>query len=162
MSKLKLTLLLISGILLTVSTGLKSQVLVVQMKDGTEIPEEISAIQNLSFAASELIVSLTNGTANPYGLSEIQKLYFTTATFTDENPAGDLSQILLFPNPAAETLTISGIEEAGSQLLIIRPDGKVMISKSGVSGQIILDVSRFATGLYFILVNGTSSKFIKL
>lgn len=162
MSRLKLTILLITGFLFAVSTGLKSQVLVVQMIDGTENPEEISAIQNLSFAASELIVSLTNGTTNPYGLSEIQKLYFTTSTFTEENPADDFRTISVFPNPAVETLTISGIDEAGSPLLIIRPDGKVMVSKPGVSGRITLDVSRFAPGMYFILVNGTSSKFIKL
>ncbi len=162
MSRLKLTILLITGFLFAVSTGLKSQVLVVQMKDGSQNPEEISTIQTLSFAASELIVSLTNGTTNPYGLSEIQKLYFTTATLTEENPNDNSGSISLFPNPACETLTISGIEKAETPLMIIRPDGKVMMNKPGVSGRITLDVSHFAPGMYFILVNGASSKFIKL
>lgn len=162
MSKVKLVFLVLSGLLLMTSAGLKSQVLVIQMKDGTENQEQLVSIQKLSFAAPDLLVSLTNGTVNPYGLSEIQKLYFATSTSVNENLSSEFSTLHLFPNPATGTLTISGMPVEAGYILVIRPDGKIMMQETVLSAQMTMEVSWLAPGMYFILAKGTSSKFIKL
>lgn len=162
MSKVKLLFLVLSGLLLMTSVGLKSQVLVIQMKDGAENQEQVASIQKLSFAAPELLVSLTNGTINPYGLSEIQKLYFNTSTLANESLSSEFPTLHIFPNPATGTLTISGMPAEAGYIFVIRPDGKIVMQETVASAQMTMDVSWLAPGMYFILVKGISSKFIKL
>jgi hypothetical protein len=162
MLKVKFVILAMLGLLFTEMAGLKAQSLVIQMKDGTQVEEQISSIQKLSFSVSDLLVSLKNGTIDPYGLSTIQKLRFDQSTAVVEQVYKNISKLLIYPNPASESLTISGMPDGIGVISVYKPDGQLMISETVSDDQATIIISGLNPGLYFVSAKGLTSKFVKL
>jgi len=57
----------------------------------------------------------------------------------------------LFPNPAASTVTLSGVQ--GSAMQIFDMTGRMMLSLQNISENQIIDVSSFAEGLYLVRIS---------
>ena len=130
------------------------------MNDGTENSELLSTVQKLSFSAGDLQVTFKSGVIDSYGLSSLQKLYFQTATSINEHTLTK-EQIIIWPNPASETISIEGIPDNADHLYIYSPDGNMMLTKAITSRIVILDIHSFPPGLYLLHIDGHSSKFIK-
>jgi hypothetical protein len=63
--------------------------------------------------------------------------------------------MMVVPNPASATLTIQlfGNISSNASLKMIAEDGKIIIApRSFVNGEVKLDVSNFARGIYFVCV----------
>jgi hypothetical protein len=74
----------------------------------------------------------------------------TTAVYTFER-----DDLLIYPNPAGETLTIENFD--GTQdLLLFDMQGRLVLNKT-ITGSTVIDISSFAKGMYFIKV-GNSRK----
>lgn len=158
----KLVLLAVFGIFLSGSTALKAQSLVIHLKDGTLHEAHLGSLQKLSFSVSDLLVNFKNGTVDPYGLSTIRKLYFDTTSTVGYAESYENQSVILYPNPAMETITITGMTEGVGTILIIRPDGKLMYNEVTSSGNMTINVSGLKRGLYFLNAKGHTSKFVKL
>lgn len=156
----KVYLLLLFLFLIFGLKELNSQSLVIRMHDGTENSELLSTIQKLSFPDGDLQVTFKSGAIDTYGLSTLQKLYFQTATSVNE-PVLTHDRIVIWPNPANETITVEGIPGHAEQLFIYSQHGYLMLTKDITSGYVILDIHRLSPGLYLLRVDGHSSKFIK-
>jgi len=162
MVKVRFVILAMFGFLFTEMAGLNAQSLMIEMKNGILNEAEIGSIQKLSYSVNDLLVSLKNGTINSYGLSAIQKLYFDeSTTFVDQVLDKD-SSILLYPNPAAGTITVLGMPNGEGFVSVYRPDGQMMLSEPVSSEMITLNITSLNSGIYFVLAKGFTSKFIKL
>ncbi len=81
-----------------------------------------------------------------------------------DNSRLNVSNITIYPNPAHDKLTISGVST--SHITIIDVTGKVIIDKAAEGSINTVDISRLNSGIYFIQVtdnnwNKTTLKFIK-
>lgn len=141
--------------------GVRAQSLIIRLNDGTENTELLNTIQHLSFTANDLLVAFKSGTTDNYELSGIRKLYFDNATSTGEMlPAGNA--VSLYPNPATESLVVSGLPTGTTQLMLYSSDGRLIRLIGVSSGSETIDVSMLKSGLYFLTANGCSIKFIRL
>jgi len=64
-----------------------------------------------------------------------------------------LSQIRVYPNPATQMISISGVEDlAGSVITLTTVDGRIIHStgKDLGTGSLQIDISRLAAGIYFL------------
>jgi len=162
MLKVKFVILFMLGFLFIQMAGIKAQSLIIEMKDGTQVDEQISSIRKLSFTINDLLVSLKNGAIDPYGLSTIQKLSFDESTAVVEKLLVKKSKLFLYPNPAIEFLTISGMSTGFGIIAVYKPDGQLMLSETVSSDQATINITGLNPGLYFVLAKGRTSKFVKL
>ncbi|MGB5287261.1 MAG: choice-of-anchor B family protein, partial [Ignavibacteriaceae bacterium] len=73
------------------------------------------------------------------------------------------SEFTLFPNPASETIKLSARNEPLSSVIITNILGNILFSETQInSEEIIVDISEFSNGIYFLRVdNQITKKFIK-
>jgi hypothetical protein len=71
---------------------------------------------------------------------------------------GDQVEIKVYPNPAQEYLTISGIE-AGTEVSIINESGRVVL-KSRINPKQPIAIGGLRAGLYNVLAGGVSKKLL--
>ena len=160
--KQKLLLLTLLLILKAGSMDLKAQSLVIRLNNGTENPELLSAIRNLTFSASDMMVAFKTGSTDFYGLSGIQKLYFDTNTASATTiPTGD-SRLSIYPNPAEDRIVIRNIPKGAAIVSIYRADGSLLMQQPVSTDMETIDVSKLQSGLYLIIANGHTAKFIRL
>jgi hypothetical protein len=101
-------------------------------------------------------------TSGSYNFDGWSAQYSTTGVGIKEN--GALSEIQVFPVPARNTLSIESGKEISENLLIILTsiEGKVVYKEYAdifsVNGNKTLDISKFAKGIYFLAIEGTTEK----
>lgn len=109
------------------------------------------------------IYSFTDNTATPgrnlYRLKMIDKDgKFSYSKIVLVSLSCDGSQtIILYPNPVKDRATISGLKK-GDKIELYGANGQLLISKLAVNEQEQLDLSRFANGLYAVIVSNKESK----
>jgi hypothetical protein len=160
--KLKLFYLALFGLFLTQIAESSAQGLVIKLKDGSTNIENLNAIQKLSFTEIDLLETLTTGTVNSFALSSVQKLYFDMTIAIEENAVSETTGLTIYPNPAQETINITGIPGQAEFVFVYRTDGKLVITEPVTSGIVSINISKLTHGLYFVIAEGVSSKFIKL
>lgn len=152
-------------LLLTFSFGfsvLKAQSLVIRMNNGTENTELLSSVQKLTFSVNEMLLAFKSGSTDVYGLSTIQKLYFDTGTGSSETLLTKESILSVFPNPASNMITVGNLGKAKGEMSIYRSDGALVLQQSINNDIETINISGLKSGLYFIISNGCSAKFIRL
>ncbi len=86
------------------------------------------------------------------------------APSADSNPIADASSLLLFPNPAKESIHIYipdfTMEESAIQICNIY--GSLVLTAEISSGNQILDISNFPRGIYILKYKGAWERFVKL
>jgi hypothetical protein len=116
-----------------------------ELSEGYE-PEAFVIPGNQAF-----ITYTTDGTLRSPGW---ELVYQTVPT---QSPSLNLSEIKIFPNPANETITISGLTEIAS-ISITDMSGRVLFTDNDFDNGTI-DISEFAAGVY--LVNFSNSSLTK-
>jgi hypothetical protein len=103
---------------------------------------------------STVIVTAEDGTT--------QNLYSVVFSLDIQNGTpGSMSQgISLFPNPALNQLTITGLAKV-NRLDIIDPTGKVVRRIEITGNEITIDISNLSNGIYFLRTESQTLKFIK-
>ncbi len=67
-------------------------------------------------------------------------------------------RLVVFPNPAAADVRISGLAEGQHSYQVISPDGRVMLSGSGFRSGDLLNVDHLHKGQYVMLFTSTSGE----
>ena len=127
----------------------------------------------------QLTFNTTAKTANATGITEQQKAEIIDAILnglkpgkTDSSTTDDLendveNNVQLYPNPVANELSVSALNELISEVIISDSAGKIVKKQSFLSQNTIekINVSDLAQGLYFVKVisdkNTYVSKLIK-
>ena len=130
---------------------------VITKTDGSEQVYELSESDRISFPNDEILVITQNGTDIQIPISEIRKVTFNEVLATAENKAENIG---IFPNPADNSFTVSGINEV-RQLKIYSIDGRLVKQETVGCGQSI-DISELTQGLYYVNINKQNFKLIKL
>jgi len=146
----------------TVLVRTQAQNLIIRQNDGTEISESLSTVENLKFSVDDLLVALKSGATSAYGLSTIDKLYFDMSTSVEEPTSLTGQGLSLFPNPAATYIVVQGIPKGTPFVSLYSADGRLIRQITVSSEKETLDIGTLKNGLYFLIANGRSSKFIKL
>jgi hypothetical protein len=152
-----LFLLFVSG-----SAKLNAQSLVIRMLDGSETTEMLSSLQKLSFSGDNLLVSYKAGSSSLHPLSEIQKLYFGIPESIPEIAKAADNKLRIYPNPAGQIINLENLPEGTTVINIYRMDGKLMIHSMVYSNADTISISDLPGGIYLLIANNQSVKFIKL
>lgn len=100
-------------------------------------------------------LTVSDGTNNR---SLVRKDYITVSNCTDIAPGTKASQISIYPNPASDKVTISGLtgENEGILIRIVDHTGRIVRIVRNMhfteSGKASLDVAALEPGLYFVTV----------
>tara|TARA_R110000737_G_C14572699_1_gene484314 strand:+ start:291 stop:1424 length:1134 start_codon:yes stop_codon:yes gene_type:complete len=79
---------------------------------------------------------------------------------------GQATNILLFPNPASNVVTLNNIPLGTKTIMVVDALGKIVTSQNSTLGSVAnIRVDRLANGLYFVIIEGGDSrevvKFVK-
>ena len=132
---------------------------VVAMHDGTQQNFYLSEEDRMYFEDNAKLVIEEGITKNTVKipLADIRKMTCHEMDGTLENADAEVS---IFPNPTLNTLTIRNL--SGKQTISIYAlDGRLMKSLE-VSGDLTIDISDWAEGLYFVKTQSSTLKMVKL
>ncbi|MBQ0130011.1 MAG: T9SS type A sorting domain-containing protein [bacterium] len=130
---------------------------VITRHNGDEQIYQLNENDRISFPNDETLVITQNGTDIQIPISEIRKITFDEVLATAENEAKNIG---IFPNPADNSFTISGIN-GFQQMNIYSFDGKLVKCEIIDCGQSI-DITELPQGLYYVNINKQNFKLIKL
>jgi hypothetical protein len=75
-------------------------------------------------------------------------------------PGEPVGRLKLFPNPASDEITITLPENVQQgNIMIYNATGNQMEVKSGVKTDVVVDISRYSDGMYYIAVSSSSGMF---
>jgi len=159
---MKIKTLLLFGILsMALLPSLNAQGLIIKMQDWTENQLLISSVSKLSFSGDQLVIAPKSGTPEYYYIDGIQKLYFGVITSVDENLQDGNTGISVFPNPATETITLINLPEGKGIVKIFSLDGRLIKQATLSPHDPAIDISKLHSGIYFLVADGQTTKFIK-
>ena len=130
---------------------------VITRHNGDEQIYQLNENDRISFPNDETLVITQNGTDIQIPISEIRKITFDEVLATAENEAKNIG---IFPNPASNSFTVSGIN-GFQQMNIYSFDGKLVKREIIDCGQSI-DITGLPQGLYYVNINKQNFKLIKL
>lgn len=159
---MKIKTLLLSGILsVALLPLLNAQGLIIKMQDGTENQLLISSVRKLSFSNDQLVMTPKSGSPAFYYLNGIQKLYFGAITSVNEKiPTG--GSLSVYPNPAGEKITLLNMPEGTGIVRIFSLNGRLAEQATPTPDDPVIDISTLHSGIYFLVADGQTTKFIKL
>jgi hypothetical protein len=156
------TLLLLCILSFALTPSLNAQGLIIKMQDGTESQMLITSVRKLSFSSDQLVMTPKSGTPDYYNLDEIQKLYFGVMTSAGENMLAGSGNLLVYPNPTEKEITLINLPESTDLVRIYGMDGRLVQQNTLTSGELTIDISKLQSGIYFLVADGQTTKFIKL
>jgi hypothetical protein len=146
----------------TLLPGLHAQNLVIMLHDGTQTSSTLSSIQKLSFSSSDLVLTYKSGTPDQYSLADIQKLYFGLPASLPESELANQTSLTVYPNPANNTICLKNIPEGTTEISIYRIDGRLAQRVSALSANETIPIENLQSGIYFLVANSQTAKFVKL
>lgn len=154
-------MLLLVFAILSIGNTVKAQQTEIQAvithHNGDEQIYQLDENDRISFPNDEILVITQNGTDIQISISEIRKITFDEVLATAENEAKNIG---IFPNPADNSFTVSGIS-GFQQMNIYSYDGKLVKREIIDCGQSI-DITELPQGLYYVNINKQNFKLIKL
>lgn len=155
-------LLLFSFLSIALMPSLCAQGLIIKMQDGTENQLLISSVRKLSFSSDQLVITPKSGAAEYYYLDEVQKLYFGVITSVTENIAAGNGKVAVYPNPAGNEITLINLPDDDGIVRIYGMDGRLLRQATLTPSEPTIDISTLQSGVYFLVADGQTTKFIKL
>jgi hypothetical protein len=70
-----------------------------------------------------------------------------------KEPKNGISEITIAPNPASNKMRVTTVSNGVGEVLIINPIGEVVFNQHYTAGQVDLDLSELAEGLYTVLIS---------
>ena len=129
---------------------------VITNTDGSEQVYELCESDRISFPNDEILVITQNGSDIQIPIAEIRKVTFDEILANAETAAENIG---IFPNPANNSFTVSGINEV-QQLKIYSIDGR-LVKQEAIGCSQSIDISELPQGLYYVNINKLNFKLIK-
>lgn len=138
-----------------VSTKLNAQNIYFNFANDSNIMYSISEIRSITYTGNTININKINGTTNSYPLSNIESFNYNSFTKVEDMKISEYDEVLIYPNPSENNLTIS---------YELEKPGKVAIEILGINGQQILNetIEHNASGLYNYYFNATDKSGNKL
>jgi len=157
----KFTLLVILNVALIV--GIQAQNLFLRAKDGTITTKELGTVQRITFLNNNLLVSYQSGPVEAYPLSSLSVLSFKSAITGVDQPSLSGTRIMkIYPNPVKDMIHLVSAPDTEFTASIYRMNGVLVLSTRINSTSKSINVSYLPGGLYLLMVNDQTFKFIKL
>ncbi len=132
----------------------------VERLTGQDFAYALAQIGKLTFANDSILLVAHDGTTlGKEAIAKTRKIVFENMEEPAAAPETPSADIRIYPNPASDHLTISGLE-AGTTIRIYANDGK-LVEVATAEGTTILPVSHLAQGTYLLQINTSIVKFIK-
>jgi hypothetical protein len=159
MNKFK-TLAIVSLMLMTahLATG---QSMNIASKNGTTTTIDLSAIESIVFENNNLVINTADCGDNYFNVIVNGKLFFSDVVTAIDNMDAPSASITIYPNPANNSLTINKASNDVSEGYIYNMKGETMMSLNLSNQNNTVDISSLPSGLYFLLMDNQSTKFIK-
>lgn len=137
----------------------------VAVQQATEVTEfTMYSHGKMYFNGNTLVIDTTgNGPSFSVALASIDKLLFSTierSTDGTESIVNDASPMEVYPSMAEKALYVKGINKPFSYS-IISVTGQTIVTDKCDTGSTI-NVSNLEKGVYFMVINGSIFKFVKL
>jgi len=129
--------------------------------DGSDKKIELSDLNKITFSNSDLILNYLVGTNENVGTSSIRSIIFSTSTGIN-NIQGDKNDLLIYPNPSADFISIKNNPDTDSNITLYSVSGSQIMSIQHYSGNEPIDIRGLTRGIYIIKVNNKALKFTKL
>ena len=156
---MKKSLLLILPMLMIAALAMAETCLTVIPLEGTEKLYSLQKIGQVRFAADVMYLYDKSGTELGHtALADVSKIVFQEGVETGVSNVK--SQISVFPNPAAETLTVSGLN-SDQTIRVYALDGMMLKSATTSNGAAQISVAALPKGAYLLQVGAEVVKFIK-
>jgi hypothetical protein len=155
-------ILKLTGILLLLvsSHGIAQTGVTVTYYNGTTQSFNVAAAGKLYFESDNLYVKVDAATTpTTIAVNIIRKITFTNQLATTTFGPND-NHIVLYPNPGSDVIRIKSDTNESLKTSIYSITGQLVLQGNYQSNQDI-DVSRLASGLYLVQVNGLTIKFSK-
>lgn len=136
------------------------QELILLYPSGKQLSTDLAAIGKLSFASDSVyLISNKGDTIGKEARGKIQHIRFADKNHSalSETQATGVS---IYPNPAAEMLTINGIEQE-TTVRIYSTNGKLQMTENISSTNNTLSVASLSKGIYLLQINTEVIRIIK-
>lgn len=139
--------------------NLNAQSLIVKLYDGSEKTQELSSLQTMKFADSNLLVNTTDGESASYNISSIQKLYFKSTSTDVDVITDNTDDILFYPNPASDVIYIKNCSE-NSLMSVFNIDGRLIYQTKISTSTSSVNIQNLPQGVYLLKTNNQTFKII--
>ena len=129
--------------------------------NGNTSSMELTSIESIVLENNNLVFKTNACEDNYHNVFFNQNLTFSDVSTSTDKIETPENPILVYPNPASNSLTISKTSEDSSEGYIYNVRGKVLMSFNLQSQTSTVDISSLSPGLYFLLLDNQSTKFIK-
>ena len=106
---------------------------------------------------NNFLVTLT--TTNSCGSNDYSETISITDVFVNNITKQDF---IIYPNPAKKTITIEHSELANKTLEILDVSGKLIFTYKPLDSKLVIDIEKWDKGIYFIQIDHTIRKVVKL
>ncbi|MEZ4993679.1 MAG: T9SS type A sorting domain-containing protein [Saprospiraceae bacterium] len=138
-----------------------AQSIIVESDNGNTSTINLNAIESIVFEDNNMVVNKSDCGDNYFNVSFSKKLAFEATITAIGEIESQTNSIAIYPNPVANTLIIDTQSDHHSNARIISANGSILKSFNMVNQQSEIDVSDLPSGLYFIIIDSQTSKFIK-
>jgi hypothetical protein len=124
---------------------------------------QLSTLKMLTFNATYMIVHQCDGSNVSLDLAAIRTLFFSDVVAGNEPiSVNNHKVIILFPNPARNTITIMNLPDTQNDVVFYRLDGSILKKVNLSDHESSVDIQTFPSGLSLVKINNQVIKFIKL
>lgn len=151
-------LLLIAGVLVSVTSKASNKVLQIWQADGQIVTISLNEEPVTTYSEGNLIITTTNTTIT-YPLENVQRYTYAENTPISEGdglPDGIKS---IFSNDG-ETLTFKGLK-SNADINIYSPSGQLIRTVKANGDKVAVSLSQLPTGVYLVKANGVTYKISK-
>ncbi len=146
------------------ASGLNAQDLGVDMKDGSKRVKELNTVRSISFEKGEISINFLDNQKEVYNISDVQKIVFENVTSVEEERTipVEISNVNLYPNPVEDYVSFENLPEGNYQIIIYDAFGTAVKSFDRNEASSPIDMSELSSGMYYILIDSTMKKMVKL
>lgn len=133
-------------------------ILTVEYFDGNEKQEQLEKLSKIVFDKNgNITFDYNSGDTRDFGnVSNTRKIIFSEGVLSQTDNLSSETPIRIYPNPAAETISIVGMSDGESARIYTLSGTLVLTSQSSE-----INVGTLANGQYLVVVGNSISKLIK-
>ena len=156
--------ILASGLLMVLGVTMANAAyknFVIQDKTGNEQITLVSDVQKLTFDETNLYVKYVGDSTKTHSLESINKIYFAKFLSIKNDDYASKFDLVLYPNPAMESISIKGLTAYPTECAIYDISGNKIKSISLTNDSQLIPINDLAEGVYFIKIDQQIRKFEK-
>lgn len=153
--------LTILAIVLLTAHFATAQTVVFQSENGSSETFDLDNLQSLVYSNNNLALNSTTETTSFLNILFCQKIYFDGSFSSIQETSTHAGTPVIFPNPASTSISVDIDIANQADVTIYDVMGNKVLQTSISNYTHKINISSLPAGLYFLVINNQSSKFIK-